>query len=71
MKSMKKRTIEEPQFVAVGYQIVTQPENFTVEGAPKEITTPKLQENKQTKRSKKKESARRRISESKYQKTSG
>ena len=68
MKSMKKRTIEEPQFVAVGYQIVTQPENFTVEGAPKEITTQKL---KKTKRSKKKESARRRISESNYQKTSG
>ena len=55
MKSMKKRTISEPQFVAVWYQIGTQPENFTVEGAPKVITTQKL---KKTNKKKKKERER-------------
>ena len=54
MKSMKKRTTEEPQFVAVGYQIVTQPENFTVEGAPKEITTQKLKKTNKQKEAKRK-----------------
>ena len=53
MKSMK-RTIEEPQFVAVWYQICTQPEIFTVDCALKEITTQKLKKTHKQKEAKRK-----------------
>ena len=71
MKSMK-RPIEEPQFVAVWYQIGTQPENVTVECALKEITTQKLKStNKQKEAKRKRARGEEYLLESKYQQTSG